>query len=147
LIISPVKAKEFLPLPVEKGTKSVVFGEFTYAFEMLSSPVSIDPNPEMAFLDADQLIFQLQIRSWQEGDSFRPLGMKGAKKVSDFLIDQKVPLALKDSIVVLQSGGQICWIAGMRTDDRFKITPNTKSILKMERSAFRVELNDSSRET
>ncbi|MEJ7664583.1 MAG: tRNA lysidine(34) synthetase TilS [Hymenobacter sp.] len=51
-----------------------------------------------------------------------PLGMKGKKHLSDFLIDQKVPLNLKDDVRVLTSAdGKICWVVGFRVDDRFKV--------------------------
>ncbi|MBC6988334.1 tRNA lysidine(34) synthetase TilS [Hymenobacter sp. BT491] len=81
-------------------------------------------------LDADRLQFPLIVRRWQEGDWFMPIGMKGKKKISDFLIDQKVPLNLKDNVRVLVSAdGRIAWVIGFRPDDRYKITEETQSVL------------------
>ncbi len=81
-----------------------------------------------AWLDFEKLTFPLKLRKWQEGDRFVPFGMKGSKKISDFLIDIKVPLHEKDNTWVLESGGRICWVVGHRIDDRFRITPSTKRI-------------------
>jgi tRNA(Ile)-lysidine synthase len=74
----------------------------------------------------------LQIRKWKSGDSFIPLGMKGKKKVSDFLIDRKVSLPTKEKTFVLLSGNQIICILGQRIDERFKVTDKTKKIFCIE---------------
>ena len=55
--------------------------------------------------------------------------MKGMKKLSDYLIDKKVPLSDKDSIWLLASGNNIVWVVGYRIDERFRITPETRQIL------------------
>lgn len=81
-------------------------------------------------VDADQLIFPLSVRSWQQGDRFQPLGMKGRKKVSDFFIQQKIDRFEKERIPILLNGnGEIIWIVGLRLDNRYKITENTKKVL------------------
>ncbi|KEO74933.1 tRNA lysidine(34) synthetase TilS [Anditalea andensis] len=95
--------------------------------------VQIDKSPQNAMLDMDNLTFPLMIRKWEEGDRFIPLGMKNFKKVSDFLIDLKIPLIHKQNVKVLCSGGNIAWIIGLRVDDRFKITSKTKTVLHIKR--------------
>ena len=75
----------------------------------------------------------LTLRSWREGDSFVPLGMAGRKKISDFFVDQQVPLQEKHRIpLLLTRDGEVIWVCGMRLDDRFKITPATRRVLKLE---------------
>jgi tRNA(Ile)-lysidine synthase len=81
--------------------------------------------------DLNKLTFPLRIRRWQEGDWFVPLGMKGKKKISDFLIDKKIPLHLKKVIFVLLSGDDIIWVIGHRIDDRYKLTDSTKRMLEI----------------
>ena len=46
-------------------------------------------NSRLAALDYSKLHFPLTIRPWQKGDVFIPIGMKGKKKISDFMIDEK----------------------------------------------------------
>ena len=53
------------------------------------------------------------------------------KKISDFLIDNKVPRPLKEAVMVLESNAQIVWVVGHRLDERFKIMDSTKKILKI----------------
>lgn len=92
----------------------------------------MDYSPRVALIDFDKLQFPLLIRKWKAGDYFRPLGMKGFKKVSDYFIDGKFSLADKERTWILANGEQIIWIMGHRLDDRYKITPETKEILRIE---------------
>ena len=97
--------------------------------------VEITPNftilkdKNIAFLDADKVVLPLEIRKWEQGDKFVPFGMKGKKKVSDYLTDRKFSLFEKERQYVACSEGKIVWLVGERTDDRFKITDNTKRAL------------------
>lgn len=87
----------------------------------------------VAQLDMDRLKFPLLLRSWTPGDYFYPLGMNGKKKVSDFFIEHKIPRHRKKYIGILENGnGDILWIAGMRLDDRYKITAETKKVFILE---------------
>jgi tRNA(Ile)-lysidine synthase len=45
-------------------------------------PADVDLN--VAYLDEDKLMYPLILRSFEEGDRFVPLGMRGHKKVKDF---------------------------------------------------------------
>jgi len=97
--------------------------------------VSYDEQPffekdnSKAFLDAGKLIFPLVVRTREPGDKFIPLGMTSFKKLSNFFIDQKVPLSEKDRVPVLVNGnGELIWIGGLRQDDRYKVTASTKKV-------------------
>ncbi|WP_167611706.1 tRNA lysidine(34) synthetase TilS [Maribellus sediminis] len=86
-------------------------------------------DAKVACIDRDTIQFPLLIRKWQQGDYFQPLGMSGMKKVSDFFIDQKLPLHEKENTWLLCSGKKIVWIMGHRLDDRFKVTSESRNIL------------------
>jgi tRNA(Ile)-lysidine synthase len=89
-------------------------------------------NPNIFYADADKVQFPLTLRSWQHGDWFRPFGMKGTKKVSDFFIDAKIDIQKKQTIKLLCQKEAIMWIVGKRTDDRFRVTENTQTVLVIE---------------
>ncbi len=91
--------------------------------------LNIEKSNKYAYLDADKLQFPLTLRTWKNGDCFQPLGMKGNKKVSDFLIDKKISILDKQYIKVLEVNGQIIWLVGHRIDDKFKITSQTQKAL------------------
>ncbi|WP_347841325.1 tRNA lysidine(34) synthetase TilS [uncultured Draconibacterium sp.] len=92
---------------------------------------SLVKDNNVACIDFDKVEFPLLIRKWEQGDYFQPLGMTGFKKVSDFFIDQKMPLHKKENTWLLCSGKKIVWIMGYRLDNRFKLTPDSKKVLKI----------------
>jgi tRNA(Ile)-lysidine synthase len=96
-----------------------------YKIEMIISN-DLTLNSQTISLDADKLKYPLYWRAWKEGDWFYPLGMSHRKKISDFLIDNKIPLTDKNHVTVLESEGEIAWVVGHRISDHFKITPETK---------------------
>jgi tRNA(Ile)-lysidine synthase len=61
----------------------------------------------------------LNVRAWREGDRIRPLGLGGSKSLQDLFTDRKVPRALRRTLPVVESGGQVVWIAGLAVDERF----------------------------
>jgi tRNA(Ile)-lysidine synthase len=80
-------------------------------------------------LDADKTGEKLKVRPVLPGDSFRPLGLGGTKKVSDFLTDGKVPLRAKRQQLVLTASGDIVWLIGRRADGRFALDGKTRRVL------------------
>ncbi len=86
----------------------------------------------IACLDLDRLNFPLILRKWQHGDYFYPLGMDQMKKVSDFFIDNKIPVPVKERTWILTSGNKIVWIMGLRIDNRFRITDKTRRVIRMQ---------------
>lgn len=87
----------------------------------------VDYSLEGEYLASEKLHFPIVARTWEEGDTFRPLGMKGLKKVSDFLIDLKVNRFDKKKVIVVESNGEIAAVLPYRIDDRFKIDKESKS--------------------
>lgn len=94
-------------------------------------PDSLATPPNTAYFTADALKFPLRLRQWRDGDWFIPLGMVGQKKVSDFLIDAKVPLTEKNRQGVLLSGETIVWLVGRRIDDRYKVRQDARRIVRI----------------
>lgn len=89
----------------------------------------IPTDRNTACLDYNEILFPLTIRHWLHGDYFYPLGMDQIKKLSDFFVDEKVPVPVKDRTWILASGKKIVWIMGHRIDNRFRITDKTRRVL------------------
>ena len=85
-----------------------------------------------AALDASQLGAKLQVRTVQTGDRLRPLGMGGHKKLSDMLIDAKVPRVLRPDVLLLTRGDQILWVIGMQISHDFRVTESSEEIAVVE---------------
>ncbi|HHV95870.1 MAG TPA: tRNA lysidine(34) synthetase TilS [Clostridiaceae bacterium] len=75
---------------------------------------------------------EVVLRNRQKGDLIKPLKSVGTKKLKEFMIDSKIPRDIRDRILLLAKGREIVWVIGYRISDKFKVTENTKSILKLE---------------
>ncbi|TDN40528.1 tRNA lysidine(34) synthetase TilS [Hymenobacter sp. UV11] len=135
LVITPRRLAQYGTFQLAEGQEDLLAdGLRLRASQHEGAGYEIPRSRSTAALDMDKLKFPLTLRRWQEGDSFMPLGLKGKKHLSDFLIDQKVPLNLKDDVRVLTSAdGKICWVVGFRVDDRFKVDEETARVLAVQR--------------
>lgn len=132
MFIVPIEDNNQRIFYIEEGDIEI-FSPFDIRInQFYTPPFKIERTPDIACIDRDKIEYPLLIRKWQKGDYFQPLGMSGFKKISDFLIDEKVPLHKKEDIWLLCSGQKIIWIMGYRLDNRYKITDDTKSIIKIE---------------
>ena len=77
-------------------------------------------------------LFPLTLRKWKQGDKFKPLGLNGFKKLSDFFKDQKLSLFEKEATWILESKEHIVWVVGYRMDDRCKLTDETEKVIKIK---------------
>ena len=135
LVLTPRRLAQYGTFQLAAGQAELLAdGLRLRATEHAGEGYDIPRSRSTAALDADKLQFPLTLRRWREGDWFMPLGMRGKKHLSDFLIDQKVPLNLKDEVRVLASAdGKICWVVGFRVDERFKVSEETQRVLAVQR--------------
>lgn len=125
-IITPPKPFRYNIIP----DKEYEFEHF-YFKSQYTEKAEFNDDPNTEYVDAELLHNNLILRNWTEGDWFIPLGLEGKKKVSDFFIEQKIPIFKKHIIPILESEGKIVWICGLKIDNRFKITDRTRKILKI----------------
>lgn len=93
----------------------------------------IPQSSQTAAIDMDLLEFPLTLRRWQQGDYFYPVGMnRKKKKLSKYLMGEKLPILERENTWVLLSGEKIVWVIGQRLDERFKITPKTRQVLEVK---------------
>jgi len=132
LIISPVQVTEATNILIEEKDKKVTFGAGELSFEQTDGAgFKIPAVNTIAALDFAAITFPLLLRKWKQGDYFYPLGMKKKKKLSKFFIDQKLSKTDKENTWILEMNTKIIWVIGNRIDDRFKVQPTTKQVLKI----------------
>ncbi|MFD0751925.1 tRNA lysidine(34) synthetase TilS [Mucilaginibacter calamicampi] len=127
------KIQEVPSVFIADTDSGLIHGTFKLTISKADEAVIIKNNPLAVSVDTEKLEFPLLLRYWRQSDHFYPLGMKGKKKVSDFFVDQKIPLHLKKTIpLLINANGDIIWIAGYRPDERYKVTDNTKKVTIFE---------------
>ncbi len=99
--------------------------------KVVKKDLKLISTPKTEYICADDLDSKFVVRNWKEGDKFFPLGMKGSKKISDFLTDKKIPNSQRNKTLVLCNRNSIVWVVGLRISDKVKITSQTKKIYKL----------------
>jgi len=125
------RVKKMVPVQLKPGESKKIEDHVLSISEVRKSLVTYKQSSNVEYVSGDNLKNNLIIRKWQRGDRFYPLGMKNAKKVSDFLNEQKIEAFRKKENLVLINSGNIVWVVGLRIDDRYKITEKTKKVLKL----------------
>jgi tRNA(Ile)-lysidine synthase len=141
LVISPLQPIGAQMVLIREGEAEVVFkgGKLCITIRDVSSE-----NPELpasaaiACLDLKLIEFPLILRKWKAGDYFYPLGMQKKKKLSRFFIDRKMSLSEKENTWVIEMNKKIIWVVNKRIDDRFKVLPGTRTMLKIALKAAEV---------
>jgi tRNA(Ile)-lysidine synthase len=131
LIIAP-KTLDTAIIAIGKDQQLIRYPSGVLEFDtQLAGKLKLEGDANLALLDIKNIEYPLVLRKWKTGDYFYPLGMTKKKKLSRFFIDQKLSRNIKENTWILESGKRIIWVVGMRIDERFKITPSTKEILRI----------------
>jgi tRNA(Ile)-lysidine synthase len=117
---------------IEMNVDNFQFSGISFEIQDQNTQDGITNEANVAYLDLEKLSFPLCLRKWKTGDFFYPLGMQQRKKVSDFLVDLKIPRMMKENVLVLESKGMICWIVGKRIDQRFSIQLETQKGIRIK---------------
>lgn len=82
-------------------------------------------------LDADALVGELRVRGWRHGDRMAPLGLGGTRTLQDLFTDRKVPRERRRSLPLVECDGEIAWVPGIATSERFRITRTTTRAVRL----------------
>jgi tRNA(Ile)-lysidine synthase len=130
-IVSNQEDKVYETISKDQLIVDTLFGKLQLEWIDNMEVLKVDTSVNMAYLDADLLSWPLLNRSWVATDYFYPLGLRKKKKLNHFLGNLKLSPAIKSRTTVLCSDSKITWVVGQRIDDRFKITPQTKRVVKI----------------
>ena len=92
-------------------------------------------TPDQALLDAEKALAlnaDLDLRTRRSGDTIRPAGMSGHKKLQDYFVDRKVPRAQRDELQLLCCGHKVLWVQGMAVSEDCRIDASTRFVLLLE---------------
>ena len=129
------------PVMTVRGAGTYHFNGSSFAVEVLpwTSDMQLKQPEGTLIMDADKLAFPFVCRRWNSGDWFKPLGLKGKKKVSDLFTDLKYDtFAKKAALMVVDCYGDlaeeqhVAAVLGVRIDDSYKVTSKTRHIIRMK---------------
>ena len=127
----PPVAPSLLPLPgsVDLGHTGVLFAEFV-------SPEDHEGDASSVVVDVGEAE-TLSVGPVVAGERMQPLGMQGTKKLSDLLIDAKVPRRDRPSVPVVRDGKRVVWLAGVRQSEEYRVGPGTLRAVRLTLQADR----------
>jgi len=115
-----------------KLDENIKIGNKLISAELIDKSVTeYSKSEDVEFINGDSISFPLSIRSWEDGDRFNPIGLKGTKKISDFLTEAKVSSKEKKEQLVLLNQDKIIWLVGHRIDESVKINEESNRIIKL----------------
>ena len=116
-----------VPEPVRLAVPGrVSFGEQEIRCEVVA------PARAPGMLDRATLGSEVLVRSWRPGDRMRPLGLDGSKSLQDLFTARRVPRRRRATVAVVEAaGGEIAWVAGVATSERYKVTESTREAVHL----------------
>ncbi|MGH2582175.1 MAG: tRNA lysidine(34) synthetase TilS [Anaerolineales bacterium] len=94
--------------------------------------VHMNRDPYQAWLSAEKAGDELLLRRRKPGDRFQPLGMKGSAKLSDFMINQKIPRRARDAWPLLCKGDEIIWVPGYQIAHGYRLQSAAQTALHVQ---------------
>lgn len=92
--------------------------------------LEIPKNRCTKWFDYDRIKGTLSVRTRKEGDYF--LLRDGKKKLlRRYLIDEKIPEAERDKLLLLTEGSHVLWVIGYRISEYYKVSETTEKILEV----------------
>jgi tRNA(Ile)-lysidine synthase len=107
---------------IEKGSITVGKGK-------AKDIVELRGQKDIIYIDPAKIKEELVLRFREPGDMFSPIGMKGTKKLKEYLIDEKVPREEREELLLIADGNEIVWIVGGRLSEKYKITDETSETI------------------
>jgi tRNA(Ile)-lysidine synthase len=121
--------KQFLELQEHSGQSVFDETRLSWGFVRRAKIPTRGTNTE--FFDANAVGKEVVLRHWRAGDRFQPIGMTHGVKLQDLFINAKIPRGRRHELIVATArSGEIFWVEDLRIGERFKVTPDTKRILK-----------------
>jgi tRNA(Ile)-lysidine synthase len=69
---------------------------------------------------------ELVVRAWRAGDRMAPLGLGGhTKSLQDLFVDRRIPRDERATLPVVECDGEVAWIPGVATSERFRVRADT----------------------
>lgn len=125
-VLNLTVAPGLLPVP---GIADV--GDAGRVVASFAKPGDMSGDNDTVVIDLGKARGELTVDAPRAGDRIRPLGMEGTRKLSDLLIDAKVPKRLRQAVPVVRDGEHIVWVAGLRMSEDYRVTESSERTVRL----------------
>jgi tRNA(Ile)-lysidine synthase len=127
--LDPEPSSPPTPTPVRLAIPgNVMFGSRDVRCEVLAAGVREPGVLDRGALGSSALL----VRGWRPGDRMAPLGLGGGtKSLQDLFVQRRVPRLERGAVPVVEARGEIAWVAGVATSERFKVTDATRESVRL----------------
>ncbi len=94
--------------------------------------INIPEKTYTKWIDYDKIVKSLVLRTRRAGDYLMTRSDGGRKSLKSYLIDEKIPRAMRDKMPLVADGSHIVWVPGLRISGHYKIDGRTRTILQMK---------------
>ncbi len=130
IIVQAIEKEDLIKEFVINSMEDVKHLPIHLSFEVTDKPDFSKNKNEISIAFSDNL-FPFKLRKWKQGDKFKPFGMDGFKKLSNFFKDQKLSIFEKENVWILENKEHIVWVVGYRMDDRCKVFDGADRVIKI----------------
>lgn len=117
--------------PLQFEFSELFFDEEAEVIKFLENNIKNEENFYTKHFDCDKMKFMLRLRYRKAGDLFSIGSTLKHKKLKSYFIDEKIPKEQRSYIPLLTDGNHILWIVGHRISEAYKVTKDTRHILKV----------------
>jgi tRNA(Ile)-lysidine synthase len=120
---------------IKVGCEETILGKLKETIIQPSAITNLKNDDYIKYFDYDEILkenLNIVLRTRRAGDYIKPLGMSGTKTIKEIFIDEKVPREERDEIKLVCLGAKVIWIIGSRINEDFKVTRDTKQVLRLE---------------
>jgi len=124
-----------MPIPgqLHLSHRWLIVARFVLDGDHAKEQALINNDPFQTWISLDNRNQILTLRPRQPGDRFAPLGMQGhTTKVTDFMINQKIPRCARAAWPLICVDGEIAWVPGFRLGENFKLTTATNDVVHIK---------------
>lgn len=126
------ETEEFCQRIVAPGEAETPLGHFVFRIFPYEKQ-NILQKRYTKWLDYDRINNDILLRTRRAGDFLTVNAEGGTKKLKRYFIEEKIPADEREKIPLLAAGNEILWVVGYRMNEAYKVTPQTKWILEIQK--------------
>ena len=125
------KEYDVLRIFKDPGEKSISLPKITERIIEGADLKSVPVSAYTKWFDYDKISNVRELRFRREGDYLCINKDMNRKSLKDYMINEKIPKAERDTVPLIADGDHIMWVIGHRISEYYKVTDETKRILEI----------------